>query len=134
MIFLVQFGINKHLQIFQRPQSALALRARALLLRSLKNLLVLIYSKLHSKSCDYLYKLHSVNIQDDKSWAFSETVQNISKITYTASRFSFLTSAKFQRTLIVTLQHNKEFIMLNFLFKGFITINFKKNKLEPAVI
>ena len=32
MIFLVQFGINKHLQIFQRPQSALALRARALLL------------------------------------------------------------------------------------------------------
>ena len=32
MIFLVQFGINKDLQIFQRPQSALALRARALLL------------------------------------------------------------------------------------------------------
>ena len=31
MIFLEQFGINKHLQIFQRPQSALALRARALL-------------------------------------------------------------------------------------------------------
>ena len=32
MIFLVQIGINKHLWIFQRPQSALALRARALLL------------------------------------------------------------------------------------------------------
>ena len=32
MIFVVQFGINKHLKIFQRPQSALALRARALLL------------------------------------------------------------------------------------------------------
>ena len=32
MIFLVQFGLNKHLQIFQIPQSALALRARALLL------------------------------------------------------------------------------------------------------
>ena len=32
MIFLVQFGRNKHLQIFQRPQSELALRARALLL------------------------------------------------------------------------------------------------------
>ena len=27
-----------------------------------------------------------------------------------------------------------EFIMLNFLFKGFITINLLKNKLEPAVI
>ena len=30
MIFLVQFGINKHLQIFQRPQIALALWARAI--------------------------------------------------------------------------------------------------------
>ena len=37
-------------------------------------------------------KLHSVNIQDDQSWAFSETVQKISKITYTASRFSLLTT------------------------------------------
>ena len=32
MIFFVQFGINKHLKIFQRPQSALALRASALFL------------------------------------------------------------------------------------------------------
>ena len=32
--------------------------------------------------------LHSVNIQDDQSRAFSETVEKISKITYTASRFS----------------------------------------------
>ena len=30
MIFLVPFGINKHLWIFQRPKIALALRARAL--------------------------------------------------------------------------------------------------------
>ena len=52
MIFLLQFGINKQSQIFQRQQIALALRAR-----SLKNLLVfLIYFKLHSKSFDYLYK------------------------------------------------------------------------------
>ena len=29
------------------------------------------------------------------AWAFSKTVQKISKITYTASRFSLLTSAKF---------------------------------------
>ena len=28
------------------------------------------------------------------AWTFSETVQKISKITYTASRFSLLTSAK----------------------------------------
>ena len=32
MIFLVQFEINKHLKIFQRPQIALAPRARAILL------------------------------------------------------------------------------------------------------
>jgi len=32
MIFRVQFGMNKHLQIFQRPQIALALRAQAILL------------------------------------------------------------------------------------------------------
>ena len=32
-----------------------SLRARAILLVFEKNLLVLIYSKLHSKSCDYLY-------------------------------------------------------------------------------
>ena len=32
MIFLVQFGMNKHLKIFQRPKIALALRVRAILL------------------------------------------------------------------------------------------------------
>ena len=32
MIFLVQFGINKHLKIFQKPQIALALQAHAILL------------------------------------------------------------------------------------------------------
>ena len=31
MIFLVQFGINKHLEIFQWPQIALTLQARAYL-------------------------------------------------------------------------------------------------------
>ena len=35
-------------------------------------------------------KLHSVNIQDDQSWALSETIPKISKITHMASRFSFL--------------------------------------------
>ena len=61
-------------------------------------------------------ELHSVNIQDDQSWAFSETVQKISKITYTASRFSLLVSAKFSVNIKrVTLQHNKEFIVFIFL-------------------
>ena len=43
MIFLVQFGINKPYGLVQFCESL--------------NSLVLIYSKLHSKSCDYLYKL-----------------------------------------------------------------------------
>ena len=51
----MQFGINEHSQIFQRPQIALALRACAILL-TFEKFLVLIYYKLHSKSCDYLYK------------------------------------------------------------------------------
>ena len=55
-------------------------------------------------------KLHSVNIQDDQSWAFSENVQKMSKITYAASRFSHLTSAKFAVNINrVTLQRNKIF-------------------------
>ena len=65
-------------------------------------------------------KLHSVNIQDDQSWAFSETVQKISKITYTASRFSLLTSAKFSVNIKrVTLQHNKEFTVYFFYLMVF---------------
>ena len=42
-------------------------------------------------------KLHLFNIQNrmKHAWAFSKTVKKISKITYTASQFSFLTSAKF---------------------------------------
>ena len=61
-------------------------------------------------------QIASVNIQDNQLWAFSETVQNISKITYTASRFSLLTSVKFAVNINrVTLQHNKEFITLFFI-------------------
>ena len=53
-------------------------------------------------------QIASVNIQDDQLQAFSETVQNISKITCTASRFSLLTSVKFAvNRKRVTLQHNK---------------------------
>ena len=66
-------------------------------------------------------QLYSVNIQDDQSLAFSETVQKISKITYTASRFSAFDkrSSVWMNINRVTLQHNNEFIMLIFLFNGF---------------
>ena len=48
-------------------------------------------------------KLHSVNIQDNQSWAFSETVQKIYKITYTASQFSLFTGAKFAVRVVLEL-------------------------------
>ena len=63
-------------------------------------------------------KFHSVNIQDDQSWAFSETVQKISKITYTVSQFSPLTGTKFAMNINrVALHHNKEFISLFFYLR-----------------
>lgn len=47
MLFLVEFGINGHSQIFQKIQNALALRACAIR-SAFKNLLVLSNSKSHS--------------------------------------------------------------------------------------
>ena len=61
-------------------------------------------------------KLLLVNNQGDQSWASSETIQKISKITYTVSRFSLLTSARLAvKIKRVTLQHNKEFIVFFFI-------------------
>ena len=79
-------------------------------------------------------KLHSVNIQDDQLWAFSENVQKISKITYTASKFALLKSTKFAVNINrVTLQHNEEFVMFIFLFNGFITMcNLEKRLIREA--
>ena len=55
------------------------------------------------------------------TWAFSKTVQKISKKPYTASRLSLLTNAKFTVNINrVTLQYNKELIMFFSLFNGFI--------------
>ena len=68
-------------------------------------------------------KLHSVNIKDDQSWAFSETVQ---KISYTASGFSLLSNLQCElwknvsmNINRVTLQHNKELIMFIFFISWF---------------
>ena len=80
-------------------------------------------------------KLHSVNVQDDQSWAFSETVQKISKVTYTASRFSQfwqICSASYCRvfewTLIEVLFNIiKNLLCPFFIFNDFITMcNLKK--------
>ena len=54
-------------------------------------------------------KLHLVNIQDDQSCVFSETVQKTSKITHTVSRFSFLV-----RAVSVVECLNKHLIELRF--------------------
>ena len=64
-------------------------------------------------------KLHSFNIQNrtTQAWAFGKTVQKISKITYTASRFSLLTSANFLVNIKrVTLQLNTAFIVFIFFY------------------
>ena len=50
IIFLEQFGINKHLYIFSETTNCTHPMG--------KNLLVLFYSKLHSNSYDYLYKMN----------------------------------------------------------------------------
>ena len=55
-------------------------------------------------------KLHSFNIQNYRSTRghLAKPIQKIFKITYTASRFSLLTSAKFAVDINrVTLQHHK---------------------------
>ena len=53
MIFLVKFGLNKYLLIFSKIKNCTRLAGNFVSLG--KNLLVFIYSQLHSKSCDYLY-------------------------------------------------------------------------------
>ena len=54
----MQFGVNKYLYLFQRPQIALAVQAWGILV-SLKNLLMLIETKMQSQSCYYPAKLNS---------------------------------------------------------------------------
>ena len=66
-------------------------------------------------------KLHSVNVQDDQSWAFSETVQKISKITNTAAGSHFycelsVWSSVWMNVNRDTLQHNHEFIIIIFCY------------------
>ena len=60
-------------------------------------------------------KLHSVNIQNDQLWAFSKTVKKISKITYMASQFSLLTSAKFAVNINRVMLQHKQFIVFIYL-------------------
>ena len=55
MIFLVQFGINKHLLIFSRTKNCTSLLGECNFV-SLKKFIRVIYSKLQSKSCDYLFR------------------------------------------------------------------------------
>ena len=57
MIFLVQFGINKQLLIFLKTTNCIRHMGSCNFVILEENLLMLIYSKLHSKSCEYLYKL-----------------------------------------------------------------------------
>ena len=61
------------------------------------------------------------------AWTYSETVQKISKITYTASWFSLLTSAKFAWILIELRFNVIEYLLSSIFDNGFISMcNLKK--------
>ena len=75
MIFLVQFGINKHLLIFQRPQIALALRARVILLVFEK-----IYSCLFIPNCSRYHVITYTNYIDLNDTFFLFSPDLISKL------------------------------------------------------
>ena len=81
-------------------------------------------------------KLPPFNIQNHRSprGLLAKPFKKTSKITYSASRFSLLTSAKFSVNIKrVTLQNDKEFIVFIFLFNGFITMcNLKKRLIRAA--
>ena len=68
MIFLVQFGINKHLLIFSKTTNCTRPTGSCNFVSLWKNLLVPIYSKLHSKSCDYLYLYTNFTCMTDTTW------------------------------------------------------------------
>ena len=83
----------------------------------------------------FLLSRHGEQLLGLKQWHCGKTVQKISKITYTASRFPLLTSAKFSVNIKrVTIQHNEEFIVFFFfLFNGFIRMcNLKKRLIRAA--
>ena len=50
----MQFGLTKHEQIFSKTKKNAQPRGASAIFGLWKNLKVLIYSKLHSKSCDYV--------------------------------------------------------------------------------
>ena len=81
-------------------------------------------------------QMHSVNIQDDQSWTFSENVQKMSKITYTASRFSHLKSAKLAVKINKSYSSTKIKNLLRLLFffiSWFITMcNLEKRLIRAA--
>ena len=97
MIFLVRSGINKHLQIFQRPQIA----NKQILLVFEKKLFVLIYSKL--KSCDYLYKTNrfhvAVSLYNNRTQETSEYDKNVGDTLGYASFWCHLWSTAEQKHL-----------------------------------
>ena len=77
-------------------------------------------------------KLLSFNIQDHRSThglLINETVQKISKITFTASRFQILTSAKFAKKFLELRFNVIKNLLTLFFIHGFITMFNHKERL-----
>ena len=83
MIFLVQFGINKRLLVFSKTTNCTRPTGSCNFVSLWNNLLVLIYSKLYSKSCDCLYKLcfnlHTRRLNTNKTGACKTTTKILFK-------------------------------------------------------
>ena len=90
MIFLVQFGINKHLYIFQRPQIARARRASAILLVFEK-----IYSCLFIPNCTRNHVITYTYCLQNAQNAFSDNL--VFKISLGSMPPRFTTGLRFWR-------------------------------------
>ena len=104
MIFLVQFGINKHLLIFSKTTNCTRPTGSCNFVSLWKNLLVLIYSKLHSKSCDYLYKYMSFAGCTPQCLAILEL------LFYPATNINLSALANFYRRLAMVTSREFDFL------------------------
>ena len=133
MIFLVQFGINKHLQILQRPQSALALRARALLLVFEKGSRAYLFQiALEIMWLPVQIALIQYSGRFKHAWAFSETAKkNFPNHLYNGQPAA--SCGVSERTLTeLRLNRIKNLLCLLCLFNGFITMCKLKKRLIRA--
>ena len=139
MICLVQFGINKHLSIFSKTTNCTRPKGSCNFVSLWKNLLVLIYSKLHSKSCDYLYKFSSLHCFGQKLWTCNGAQANYRRMD--AESFNLnLVKQKWNKMEIMNLgsPHLEQVLQYNwipsYVSSAVVTSSiWRKNRTDPAL-